>query len=178
MTVTRFSGRKKRKPGLRDNELLPPFPDMESSHRTPLEDTILTLDSLYKQDRLEYAIFGGIAAIVYGSGRTTIDIDLIVIVELDALEHLYYHFLKEFEPVKEEPLEFFRTYYVLPAVHKRLGTRVDLSAALSRLKGERSDVRRGFATGPLKLHFARLRISSCSNWLPTENATCSMSRTS
>jgi len=114
---------------------------MVSSSSTPLEDTILIRDSLCNRKRLEYAIFGGIASIIYGSGRATIDIDLLVRIDIDALEEVYQSFLEEFRPVKENPLEFFKAYFVLPVVHKSLGTKVDISAALSQF--EREAISRG-----------------------------------
>jgi hypothetical protein len=114
---------------------------MVSSTSTPVEDTILILDSLCRRKRLEYAIFGGIASIVYGSGRATIGIDLIVRIDIDALEEVYQSLLEEFRPVKQDPLAFFKTYFVLPVVHKSLGTKVDISAALSQF--EQEAIRRG-----------------------------------
>ena len=109
---------------------------MESSAYTAVEETILILDSLCRRHHLEYAIFGGIAAILYGSGRSTIDIDMIVRVDIDSLEVAYQQFIEELRPLKKEPLEFFKKYYVLPAVHNRLGTKVDISAALSQFEQE------------------------------------------
>jgi len=114
---------------------------MASSISTPIEETILILDSLCRRNRLEYAIFGGIASILYGSGRTTIDIDLIVRVEIDALEEVHQNVLEEFQPVKPQSLEFFKAYFVLPVVHRSLGTKVDISAALSQF--ERDAIKRG-----------------------------------
>jgi len=109
---------------------------MESRAHTPVEETILILDSLCQRHHLDYAIFGGIATILYGSGRSTIDIDLIVRVDIDSLEVAYKRFIEEFTPLKKDPLEFFKRYYVLPVVHKRLGTKVDISAALSQFEQE------------------------------------------
>lgn len=127
---------------------------MVSSSSTPLEDTILILDSLCKRKRFEYAIFGGIASIMYGSGRATIDIDLIVGVDIDALEEVYQSFLEEFQPIKQNPLEFFKRYFVLPVVHKSLGTKVDISAALSQF--EQDAIRRG-----KRLRYGSVEASFC-----------------
>ena len=127
---------------------------MVSNTPTPLEETILVLDSLCRRKGLEYAVFGGIASILYGSGRTTIDIDLIVAVEIDALEDVYQSVLEEFHPVKKQSLEFFKTYFVLPVVHRRLGTKVDISAALSVF--ERDAIKRG-----QRLRFGLVEASFC-----------------
>ena len=130
------SGKKKQPLALPGNKPLPLWLSMESSAYTAVEETILILDSLCRRHHLEYAIFGGIAAILYGSGRSTIDIDMIVRVDIDSLEVAYQQFIEELRPLKKEPLEFFKRYYVLPAVHNRLGTKVDISAALSQFEQE------------------------------------------
>jgi hypothetical protein len=127
---------------------------MASNARTPLEETILILDSLCQQHRLPYAIIGGIASILYGSGRTTIDIDAIVHAEPDRLEAVYQHFLSEFSPLKPQPLEFFKKYYVLPILHKQLRTRVDISAALSQF--EQGAIRRS-----RRLSYGSVEASFC-----------------
>jgi hypothetical protein len=151
---TSYFGKRRPKSALHVSEPFLLSPGMASSTSTPLEDTILILDSLCRSKRLEYAIFGGIASILYGSGRATIDIDLIVRIEIDALEEVYRSFLDEFQPVKQHPLEFFKTYFVLPVVHKTLGTKVDISAALSQF--EREAIRRG-----KRLRYGSVEASFC-----------------
>lgn len=154
MGVMSSSGKKKQKAALLDNEPSPLLLTMESSTYTAVEETILILDSLCQRHHLEYAIFGGIATILYGSGRATIDIDMIVRVEVDSLDVVYQQFIGEFRPLKEEPLEFFKKYYVLPVVHNRLGTKVDISAALSQF--EQEAIRRS-----RRLHYGTVEASFC-----------------
>jgi predicted nucleotidyltransferase len=107
---------------------------MPDNHITPLEQTITLVDKICTSNNLHYAIIGGIAAAVYGSARTTIDVDLIVRTDLSNLEAVYRAFTKEFAPLKEKALEFFQTYYVLPVAHNTLKTKVDVSAALSEFE--------------------------------------------
>jgi hypothetical protein len=138
-----------------DRKLSQLWLSMESRAHTPVEETILILDSLCLRNQLDYAIFGGIASILYGSGRSTIDIDLIVRVDIDSLEVTYKRFIEEFTPLKKDPLEFFKQYYVLPAVHNRLGTKVDISAALSQF--EQEAIRRS-----RRLRYGTVEASFCS----------------
>ncbi|HEX9613944.1 MAG TPA: nucleotidyltransferase [Bacteroidota bacterium] len=98
---------------------------------TPFEHVIALVDEICASNNLGYAIIGGIAATVYGSGRTTIDVDLIVQTDISALDLVYKAFASDFVPLKEKPLEFFRQYFVLPVIHKALHVKLDVSAALS-----------------------------------------------
>ncbi|MGA9407960.1 MAG: DUF6036 family nucleotidyltransferase [Bacteroidota bacterium] len=107
---------------------------METHKLSATEETLSTIDGLCKKNNLAYVIIGGLANLVYGSGRTTIDIDIVVRVELESILELYDCFLPEFMPIKPEPLQFFKTFFVLPVVHKKLGVKVDISAALSEFE--------------------------------------------
>ncbi len=107
---------------------------METSELTATEKTISAIDDLCQKNKLDYVIIGGVANLIYGSGRTTIDIDLIVRVELESILQVYDCFLTEFIPIKTEPLQFFKTFFVLPVVHRSLGVKVDISAALSEFE--------------------------------------------
>jgi len=114
---------------------------MENDRLTPIEQTIITIDRICETNALAYVIIGGIANAVYGSGRTTIDIDLVVQVDIESIVHVYKHFSAEFTPLGHDPLEFFEVNFVLPCRHKTLGTKVDVSATLSEF--ERRAIRRG-----------------------------------
>ncbi|MEX1276538.1 MAG: nucleotidyltransferase [Bacteroidota bacterium] len=107
---------------------------MPDKHTTPLEQTIGLVDAICTANGLHYAVIGGIAATLYGSGRTTIDVDLIVQTDLSTLDRVYSVFTADFSPLKDNPLDFFRTYYVLPLIHKKLRVKVDVSAALSEFE--------------------------------------------
>lgn len=107
---------------------------MADNQPTPLEATISLVDDLCRSNHLPYAVIGGIAATIYGSARTTIDVDIIVQTQIEALESVYDAFTRSFTPLKENPLEFFKTYYVLPLLHRNLKTKLDVSAALSEFE--------------------------------------------
>lgn len=124
---------------------------MPNERPTPLEETVDLVDHLCGANGLAYAVIGGIAATVYGSACTTIDVDVIVHTELETLERVYNVFAQSFTPLKNDALQFFKTYFVLPLAHNTLGTRLDVSAALSEFERtalQRSKrMRYGSATG-------------------------------
>lgn len=128
---------------------------MPASNPTPLEETITLVDEICRLNRFRYAVIGGIAATLYGSGRTTIDVDVIIQTELPDLEKVYLAFTKDFAPLKQDPLKFFKTFYVLPLVHKTLGSKLDVSAALSEF--ERRALDRG-----KRLHYGTASGVFCS----------------
>lgn len=95
--------------------------------------------------------WGNCSETVYGSGRTTIDVDLIVRTDISTLDLVYKAFTRDFDPVKDNSLEFFKTYYVLPLLHKTLNSKLDVSAALSEFERKALQrarrLRYGSATG-------------------------------
>lgn len=101
---------------------------------TTIEKTIKLIDSIFRSEAIPYTIIGGIANIIHGSGRTTEDIDLVIHLELEDFENTINILINEFIPLKENPLHFFRSYFVLPLKHKTYGTRIDVSAALSEFE--------------------------------------------
>jgi len=104
---------------------------MLDKHVTPIEQVIALVDEICTANKLGYAVIGGIAATVHGSARTTIDVDLIVQTDISTLDVVYRAFTSEFVPVKQNPLEFFNQYFVLPVIHNTMKVKVDVSAALS-----------------------------------------------
>jgi predicted nucleotidyltransferase len=136
-------------------ELSRNYRGMTETRETPIEQTLRIIEKTCTSNGLQYAVIGGIAATLYGSARTTIDVDLIVKTEVDSIGNVFDVFTRDFVPLKARPLEFFRTYYVLPLVHKASQVKVDVSAALS-----------GFEHSALKrarsLHFGAVEATFCS----------------
>ena len=127
---------------------------MADKNLSPLEETLVVLDKLCVANGLPYAVIGGIAGIVHGSARTTIDVDVIVETELERIPQVFQAFLTSFKPLKEDPLRFFQSYYVLPLVHRVLGTKLDVSAALSEF--ERNAISRA-----LRGRYGEAEVSLC-----------------
>lgn len=98
-------------------------------------------------------IIDGLANVVYGSGRTTVDIDLLVQVELESITDVYECLTSEFRPLKSESLQFFKTYFVLPAMHKKFGVKVDISAALSGFERKAIERKKRVRYGAVEANF-------------------------
>lgn len=52
------------------------------------EKALRDIDQRCRKHRIPYTIIGGIAAIVHGSDRTTGDIDITILAEIDNLERV------------------------------------------------------------------------------------------
>ena len=73
------------------------------------ENSLMRIDLLCEQNSIEYAVIGGLAVITYGSFRTTKDIDLTVLCNLDEMAFIHKVFSKEFIPIYDHSLEFFKS---------------------------------------------------------------------
>ena len=98
------------------------------------EDTLVAIDRFCKQYSLSYAIVGGLAVITHGFPRTTQDIDVIVNIELEEIRTLGERLMTTFTPLKENPLEFFERYFVMPTVYTPTKVLVDFSAGISEFE--------------------------------------------
>ena len=52
------------------------------------EQTLEDIDTRCRKHKIPYAIIGGTAANIYGLERTTVDIDVTIIAEIDELESI------------------------------------------------------------------------------------------
>ncbi|NUO79921.1 hypothetical protein HUU05_07575 [candidate division KSB1 bacterium] len=71
------------------------------------------------------------AAIIYGSTRTTVDVDIVIIAELDEHENVLKIFSDDYTSLQREPLPFFRRCSFVPLQNVKTKIRVDVAAALS-----------------------------------------------
>lgn len=76
-------------------------------------------------------IIGSVAVVSYGSFRTTRDIDVTILCEVEELEKIYDLFIKEFIPILNDSLDFFKKNFVLPLKPKSANIRIDVIAGLS-----------------------------------------------
>ncbi len=95
------------------------------------ERTLKDIDKRCQEHAVPYALIGGLAAIVHGSTRTTADVDIIILTELDDLERVLEVFGKGYISLKPNPLAFFRRCFFVPLQHIKTKVRVDVAAALS-----------------------------------------------
>lgn len=72
------------------------------------ENKLKKIDSFCHTNSIEYAIIGGVAVISYGSFRTTRDIDVTILCEIEDLEKIHNLFIKEFIPILNDSLDFLK----------------------------------------------------------------------
>jgi len=106
---------------------------------TAQEDALSRLAAFLDRARVPYMVIGGIANIVWGEPRATLDIDVTVLVEAGGMAAFIDLARAEYRVLVEHPLEFIRDTRVLP-VEDRTGVRVDLVFGL--LPFEEEAVRR------------------------------------
>jgi len=86
--------------------------------------------------------------------RTTKDIDISLCLEFEDIHPVGEKLLGYFEPVYNNPLEFFKRYFVLPIRDPETGIRIDVSAGLGGF--EQTAVERG-----KRVQFAGVEIQVC-----------------
>jgi Nucleotidyltransferase of unknown function (DUF6036) len=105
------------------------------------EQTLADIDKRCRTHKISYTIIGGIAVIIHGYLRTTADVDVTILAEIDNLERILGVFADDYISLKSNPLAFFQRCLFVPLQHKTTGLKVDVAAALSgfeRLAVERS----------------------------------------
>jgi hypothetical protein len=98
---------------------------------TEIEKTLLKLDSLLKANSIDYVVIGGTAAIIYGRLRTTEDIDITLLSELENFDMLYNLISTHYSPILSDPENFFKKNYVLPVMDTETSVKIDFAAGLS-----------------------------------------------
>ena len=127
---------------------------MNSSGLTSFEQTLLKIDKICHQNHLRYAVIGGIAILYHLEYRTTKDIDISLCLDFEDIRPVGEVFLKHFEPVYSNPLDFFERNFVLPLLDSKTEIRIDISAGLGGF--ERMAVERGE-----RVQFAGVEIQIC-----------------
>ena len=87
-----------------------------------------SLNSLHQclaASRIDYAIIGGIAVVVWGEPRLTRDIDVKVLLSRDEAETLLNAIKTEYKPFWDNPLEMLKKNGIL-FVHDTHGVRIDI----------------------------------------------------
>ncbi len=98
------------------------------------EEALRDIDQRCREHGIPYTIIGGIAAIVHGSDRTTGDIDITILAELDNLERILELFADGYICIKPNALAFFQRCLFVPLQHRATKIRVDVAAALSSME--------------------------------------------
>jgi len=97
---------------------------------TRLEETLIHLDDFFQEQKVGYAVIGGIAVILHGLQRTTQDVDVTIAAEVEQLKPIAEKILQKFKPKKQNPVEFFQRYFVLPVIDTTTDVGIDISAGL------------------------------------------------
>ena len=106
---------------------------------TTQEDALAEITSFLEGARVPYMVIGGIANLIWGEPRATIDIDVTVLVPADRVEAFIASVGREYQVLVDDPATFVRDTRVLP-VAARSGVRIDLVFGL--LPFEEEAVRR------------------------------------
>lgn len=96
-----------------------------------LEKTLLKIDTLLKANSIDYAVIGGTAAIIYGRLRTTEDIDVTLLAELEIFNKLYKLITNHYSPMLSDSENFFKKNFVLPVMDSETKVKIDFAAGLS-----------------------------------------------
>ncbi len=122
---------------------------------TRFEKTLLTIDTLCEKYAISYALIGGLSAVAHELPRTTQDIDITLLVDIQEIRKIGKIILENFIPLKKDPLDFFEKYFVLPVCDAETQIGIDFSAGLS-----------GFDINVIKrskrIKFGDVEISLCS----------------
>jgi predicted nucleotidyltransferase len=98
----------------------------------PLEITLADAVRFLEERRLPYALIGGLAASIHGQPRVTADVDLVVVIDLDAGIHLADSLDgTSFRPLFPNASEVVEKSYILPMRHRVTNLKVDLAIGLS-----------------------------------------------
>jgi len=95
-----------------------------------LENALLSIVNIFNQLRIPYMIIGGLANVVWGESRSTLDIDITIWAKEKEIESIVKRISKEFKLVPKQPLEFIRETRVLP-LDSKAGVRIDLIFGVS-----------------------------------------------
>ncbi|MEW6196018.1 MAG: hypothetical protein AB1521_12780 [Bacteroidota bacterium] len=87
---------------------------------TNFEKALFDVDSFCKKERITYAIIGGMALIAHGIDKTTEDIDITLMLDLEDIEEIGEKILTQFDPFHLNPLTFFQTNFVLPVINREI----------------------------------------------------------
>jgi hypothetical protein len=102
---------------------------------TTQEDALVSLAAFLDRDRVPYMIIGGMANIVWGEPRATLDIDVTVWVPEARLAAFVDRVEQSYRILVEDPLSFVNTTRVLP-IETRAGVRIDIVFGLLAFEEE------------------------------------------
>lgn len=97
----------------------------------PFEQTLKDIDDFCVSNKIKYAIIGGLALIFYKIQRTTNDIDITLLINIENIENVGKQIINKFKPILSDPIPFFQKNFVLPVTDEKTEIRIDFSAGLT-----------------------------------------------
>lgn len=98
----------------------------------PLQITLADVVEFLSSNRVAYALIGGLAVSLRGQPRVTMDVDIVVAVEMErALELISSLQSSKFRPLFDDVGEVVARSFILPLRHRTTNVKVDLSIGLS-----------------------------------------------
>jgi hypothetical protein len=91
----------------------------------------MRLDEFCNEASIKYAVIGGVAVITYDYQRTTKDIDITVLCNLEELKTIHDKFLQAYLPVQDDSLNFFSRNFLLSVKDKITDLKIDIAAGLT-----------------------------------------------
>jgi hypothetical protein len=98
----------------------------------PLRITLVDVESLLASNHIPHALIGGLAVSLRGQPRATVDVDMVIAVDVErALELVVALEDSAFRPLFDDVTEVVQRSLILPLRHRLTGVKVDLSIGLS-----------------------------------------------
>lgn len=95
-----------------------------------MQKTLRNIISLLSENRVEYAVIGGLANSFYGNPRATQDIDILISCENNRQSLLIRQLERQYTILPKNPLEFIQQTKVLPIKDKQTNVTIDLVFSL------------------------------------------------
>ena len=92
---------------------------------TALEQALVALARFCETQRIPYMVIGGVANLMWGQPRATLDVDASILVEETNWSGVITALRRHFRVIPSDPLTFVRDTHVLP-VETEQGVRIDL----------------------------------------------------
>ncbi len=123
---------------------------------TEFETSLQNLHNFFSENSVEYVIIGGVAVIIYGEQRSTDDIDVTVLCELEHLDSFHNLMLKKFTPAFEGTLDYFKRNFILPLDDPATELRIDIAAGLTEFDKKVISRRRRKLFGEVEVYVCSL----------------------
>lgn len=119
---------------------------------TTQEQALVEIAALLAEAGVPYMVVGGMANIVWGEPRATLDIDVTVWVPDPEIPAFIERVSRRFTPLVEQPVEFVADTRVLP-IENRAGVRIDLIHGLLPFEREAIDRAIAMTIGDASVRF-------------------------